>query len=341
MRLILRGIRLLLAASAIGHGLFIVAYFAARVVIGERLAAVGVMNTAMPVWLLPAFVFAPLILIFFLHDRRWLIRLLLLQLIPILAFFALYGSYFIPRAIVNAAEVDDLPQLTVLSYNISYQNHDAAAMNDFLRAVDADVVLMQEFVSWRLTRNLPPLIEDFYPHQGAKQTKGFFTRLPMLESDTWSSVHNRGQQRIVVEVDGAPVTIYNVHLSRPSFNPRSFSISQRDRQLTEVLERVEAETNDYVLVAGDFNLTDQSGAYQRLTERFTDSYRAVGRGIGMTSPDWGFFHPALAPLPAIRRIDYLFHNDNLQTVSVEVLPATGLSDHRPLLVRLALLDVGE
>ena len=87
---------------------------------------------------------------------------------------------------------------------------------------------------------------------------------------------------------------------------------------------------DVVLIAGDFNITDQSADYQRITVVYDDSYKQVGYGMGTT-------FPAHIPfLPSLLRIDYVFHSEDFTPLQADVLYSSGGSDHRPLVVELAL-----
>ena len=78
-----------------------------------------------------------------------------------------------------------------------------------------------------------------------------------------------------------------------------------------------------------------------MTARYTDAFQAVGLGLGLTGPHWGNleyspFSPAVnALLPAYMRLDYVFHDGHFRSISAQVWPDYGGSDHEPLVVELA------
>lgn len=111
-----------------------------------------------------------------------------------------------------------------------------------------------------------------------------------------------------------------------------------------MLDRV-AHDSGPVIIVGDFNMSDQSNDYQRITTSLRDTYREIGWGLGFTFPDFSYsnampveLHTSFLPLRPVVRLDYVFHNDDLQAVAVKVLPTSGGSDHRPVLAQLALIS---
>ena len=122
-----------------------------------------------------------------------------------------------------------------------------------------------------------------------------------------------------------------------------FSTRPRGQEIDSVLEQAAQDTGA-VLIMGDFNMTDQNEDYQRITARFGDSFRAVGRGMGFTFPDLSTFQslPDYWPLPVrlfpFLRLDYVFHNASFRPITAHIWPNAGGSDHRPVWVELALIN---
>ncbi len=109
-----------------------------------------------------------------------------------------------------------------------------------------------------------------------------------------------------------------------------------------VLTRAERDTGP-ILIAGDFNMSDQSSDYQRIAKDYKDAYHERGWGLGFTFPDFAYASALPANLPLmsllirpIARLDYVFHNADLQVLSARVIANSGGSDHRPVLTEFSL-----
>ena len=85
-----------------------------------------------------------------------------------------------------------------------------------------------------------------------------------------------------------------------------------------------------ILIAGDFNMTDQTDDYRRLTAKFSDTFREVGWGMGFTFPDAArekAFRKALGlkgPIPqdiprAMALLDALLTTERVPVGSVAVV----------------------
>jgi endonuclease/exonuclease/phosphatase family metal-dependent hydrolase len=88
------------------------------------------------------------------------------------------------------------------------------------------------------------------------------------------------------------------------------------------------------IAAGDFNLTDQTEHYARITDVMRDAHREAGWGFAPTFPNLSrSTYDVEFPfrlLPPMIRIDYIFHEPQFRTVESRVLPNTGASDHYPV-----------
>lgn len=313
--------------------------------VGEQLALVGLFNTLLPTLLLPAFVFAALGLL----RRRW--GLALAQVPAIVAFVAYYGILFIPQ---QTAVDPNARQLSVLTYNLHAEWAQYDPIVALIREADADVVALQELGS-PAAKVFAEQLADVYPYQALHPQdadfiwgQGVLSRYPIIE-DTY--VHTTfGQQRVVLDVDGRRVAMYNMHPPPPfSRTPAGYIYDpqQRSADLTIALDQASTETGP-VILAGDFNMTDRTDDYARVAARFHDTFREVGWGLGFTLPDYS--HPqafAFAvrlpawlklpwlPVPLLTRIDFVFHDESFDSVEAKVWPTSGGSDHRPVLARLA------
>ena len=143
---------------------------------------------------------------------------------------------------------------------------------------------------------------------------------------------------VELEVEGRVVRIGCVHLPTPREGLQrlvqgdlhfvgAMAVERRGRaEISQLASRfLMAECRADVL-AGDFNLPVESGIFRDHWGEATDAFSAAGFGLGNTK--FTRWHGV--------RIDHvLVANPNIKTMSAVVGPDVG-SDHRPLLVELAL-----
>jgi endonuclease/exonuclease/phosphatase family metal-dependent hydrolase len=81
---------------------------------------------------------------------------------------------------------------------------------------------------------------------------------------------------------------------------------------------------------------DRSAPYRQITQHYQDAYQNLGWGLGFTCPDLRYSQavspevPVRLPLGPLVRIDYIFHSQAVQPITIRVWPDSGGSDHRPL-----------
>jgi endonuclease/exonuclease/phosphatase (EEP) superfamily protein YafD len=244
-----------------------------------------------------------------------------------------------------ATPAPGIPQLTLLTYNLASQAQNLEGAIAIIRDANADLVNLQELSQGAAAR-FSAEFADEYPYQSLHPQaddpipgQGFLSRYPITADDYWR-IH-LGHQRVQLDVDGTAITVYNPHPIQPLvYN----GFAQRAEEITEVLARAENESGP-LIIAGDFNMTDQSEDYGRIAARYTDSYREAGWGLGLTFPADAPGAQAIpgqitgVPWPLLR-IDYIFHNAAFQALETHVWPVSGGSDHRPLFARLALIAAG-
>jgi beta-N-acetylhexosaminidase len=132
----------------------------------------------------------------------------------------------------------------------------------------------------------------------------------------------RGALRVVVAAPQGRITVFDTHLDAFGGDP------WREQEADSLVKLVAhaRENGEVVLVGGDFNSTPESAAQQTLARAgLRDAWSLCGSGNGNTFP---------ASAPA-KRIDFLFLTGGTGCTSARV-PATQLSDHRPLVVDVAL-----
>jgi endonuclease/exonuclease/phosphatase (EEP) superfamily protein YafD len=323
--------------------LFMLAYLLVRTAFGDGIWQLALINN----FALLLFVPLPLLLLAALLARS---RRALLTLLPVLAWA---GVWFGPRFIPKAAPPESGPTLRVMTNNIWHLNPTPEKVAEVIDAEKPDVVFLQEVQLSTQGAGLSPL-DTAYPYQSQllDQMRLYlytahnltYSRYPFVSSE---AVSVGGPEmpliyRDVIEVNGARVALYNVHLVAPDTattrlpgsrnylvrTAAAFDDTERNQQLDALLALLASESLPYI-VAGDFNTSDTSVIYGRIVSRMHDSFIEGGLGYGGTWPiaralGWSRF------IPAMIRMDYIWHSDGLRTVRAWQGDVTG-SDHRPLL----------
>ena len=122
-------------------------------------------------------------------------------------------------------------------------------------------------------------------------------------------------QHVVYDVDGKTVSVYNTHFSFES-------AAIRKKQFAQVLEIMDADTNQYIILTGDFNADESEFAgfkknYQVINSSATKFYDYSYKRIAMS------------------QIDNIIVSKNITVLNARAIP-TDVSDHYPLFAFLAL-----
>jgi endonuclease/exonuclease/phosphatase (EEP) superfamily protein YafD len=314
--------------TTIGYSALLYGLWGVQWLIDGRDPFVGWIRSMLYLLILPT---VPLLLLsVFFRRRLWTLAFLP----PVVIFLVAYGVFFAPRAQTVPVDGSDL---SILTFNIQVpENEKLTSIVKVIEESEADVVAIQE-LNQTAADEMAMVLSTRYPYQAlhpqeyAPAGQGLLSRYPIVEETYWRYSEydwSFGHQRVVLEIDGDPVVILNTH-PVPFYTPaRGLRQDRHLRVLVDVVERTLAETVPVVLL-GDFNVTDQSNIYRKITDHYTDAYRAVGRiGFGFTFPAdrrW---------LPPLVRMDFIFYSDAWTGVSALVLPHAGGSDHRPVLARL-------
>ncbi len=338
-------LRRLMTLTASLYALGMAVYLALRLVFGDGFWWLSLLNTFAHLLFLPLL---PLLaLAAFARSRAGTLRLLPLAVVGGLWF----APYFVPR-IPNAASGI---RLNLLTFNVWGHNHDLSQVETWLRDTEADIVLLQE-VSPAYARTDLPHLRDLYPYQSNQPDPtrwgGNITlsRYPIVTEEyiDLQTPETPAPLRLVLDVNGYPVAVYNVHLAWPARQrPRlslpvsnfylrvalGFDDRTRNQQITHLLEHLKTEPYPY-LVAGDFNTSASSVTYQQLDAIMHDAFRQAGSGLGAS---WPVSSARGLPgfVPPLIRIDYIWHSDHFRTLDAQLGPHLG-SDHLPVLATLEL-----
>ncbi len=302
------------------YGLNTTIYLILRAIVGERWNIIGLFNSYFHLLILPAVILLPLSLIM---RRRWLVIELAA---PFFFFVSTYSAQFLPRSMNIPATA---PQLSILSYNVLGDNERVNDVVTIIRQSGADIVALQE-LSYQMAEGFDAQLATDYPYralypQNNFSGQGILSRYPITTEEYWQI--NLGHQQAEIDWDGQPLTIFNTHPIHP-LRGFHFEGEARTEEINEVLRRAAAATNP-VLIAGDFNMTNLSTDYQRMTDSFQDAYAEVGWGMGFTFPNSPVMNARFRFLPPLARIDYIFHDTHFQPVVMRVGTDAGGSDHFP------------
>ena len=262
--------------------------------------------------------------------------------ITALLFVGFFGAEFTPPAPVVRAE-DDMPTMTVMTYNVLYTSEDAAPIAASVAQAEPDVIAFQELPYLR-AQALAQMIGERYPYRTPIVADrcyvqvAIWSRYPILRiEDVDPDVFCR-LRSIVIDFEGQPVRVVSVH-AWPYSRLDQESVEQgfrwRQEQIDLVLDMVEGQPEPLILL-GDLNSTPMSEVYGTLSARLTDAFTEAGWGLGHTWPaESGHWHNI--PYPArLVRIDYIFHSAEWRAVEAGVGEWDGVSDHHPVVARLRL-----
>lgn len=317
-----------------GYAISVTGFLLLRWLVGESWSVIALFNSVAHLLFLPGLVLLPVALLL----RRRGTALLLMP--ALLAFCVGYGAMFIPHTAQAAA---DSVQMRVLTYNLKAQTQVMQPALEVIIAADADVVALQE-LSEEMAGYLAAELAQRYPYQALHTLpdnpipgQGVLSRYPIADDEYWRIY--QAMQRLTLNVAGQPVAFYNAHPVQP-ISANGFT--RRAEEISHLLERTASETVP-VLLAGDFNMSDQSADYWRIAARYQDAYQAAGWGLGFTFPatipyfGGGQFAPAIFEwIPPLVRLDYVFHDAAFESLDAQVLADAGGSDHLPVMATLAL-----
>jgi vancomycin resistance protein VanJ len=331
---ILRVIWKLTLAASLLYGLAITGYLLARIAVGERWNWIAFANNFVPWWALGN---AILIVIVLFSRERWL--LVACQLPGIVAFVILYGDLLMPRD--QAVEASSGTPLSAATYNIISLTSDPQRVRAEIAALDADIVGLEELGPVHAQVFAADLAQA-YPYQVTYPNPqvagvGLLSRYPIIEENMFRPLPDSMYcLRAVVDVDGAPVTVYVVHPRPPQWarSPFTYDDDLRNAEIAVLVDDYLAHESGPLIVVGDFNMTDQSDAYHQMNDRLHDAFREAGQGMGFTFP--ASIRSTIRLFPPLLRIDYVWHSDQFTVRAVAVAGDSGTSDHHPVVARLVL-----
>lgn len=217
-------------------------------------------------------------------------------------------------------------KLRVISFNLFRDNPEHAAVAQFLRKQQADIILLME-VTHEWATAIRELRDD-YPHQHLAPRADAFgiallSRQPWNDIQTLDLAHNDLPTIVAhFQVDDQPFTLVGTHPLPPG---SSTLAKERNTQLAAVAKFAHEQSAPTIL-AGDLNVTDFSPYFHDLltVSGLRDSRQ--GRGV---QASWG-------PFPGLEiAIDHCLVSPLVAVRSRRIGPHLG-SDHRPVIIDLNL-----
>jgi endonuclease/exonuclease/phosphatase family metal-dependent hydrolase len=244
-----------------------------------------------------------------------------------LAILALAGMWVKAGSMADATATEK--RLTVLTYNMQQGSAVTGEPNwhaqlDFLRAVNADIIALQESDMPRpsggnvdASRYFADAL-GYYRYFGPATVGGTFgtailSRFP-LESPrsfySYSNVDEIATAVVEIEVAGRRIAFINSHPA----GHRDAHQAHADA----LIERV--RTYDYVIAVGDYNCRQDSPWYAEITAALKDSWLSLYPGaIGPRHPSIGRSEET-EPLDMRERIDHIFVSDSFNIEEAWYVP---------------------
>lgn len=226
-------------------------------------------------------------------------------------------------------------EVSILTYNLFFKNKHTRQIIDEIKAVDADIVIVQELTSdWEAT--LQNQIHGNYNYRKSyvnNGTHGFgiLSKYPIQSCEYLKNTSNLPVNQITkLSIQGKELVIVNAHLASPARaveNPDNFfelyeSNAQQRNAEWKTLEKHLSEKYQGIpqVVAGDLNTMKIEPLYRKIRYTWKDLFAKKGWGMG-----WNFPNTSKIPIPLIT-LDYILYKGDVKPIESRVLEGSS-SDH--------------
>lgn len=307
-------------------GLSLLLWYPMRWWPGDYFLPVQLLNYFMPwllVTLLPGLLIAGLI-----RDKG----LLAILAIPTVLIIFTFAPLFLPRPDAVLAKSSSFK---VMSFNVWSRNHDFEELMQVIKTEQPDLVLLQELYLDRvpiLKEKLGQLDPDrefdfYYEPDGKQAIISYYAITPLGFSLEQGQV-----QKAMLETPNGEIMIWNVHV----FKPRYWSLHYS--QMVNLAAAV-AEVEQPLIVAGDFNTTDQSETFRMINQYLTNGHWQSGWGFGFSYPARNIsIQRFTVPTVSVVRIDHIFYSDHFSAFDAYTVDKNGGSDHFPVVADLLRVE---
>jgi endonuclease/exonuclease/phosphatase (EEP) superfamily protein YafD len=309
--------------------------------LGDSVWWLALLNSFVPYLFLPIVLLLPICL----FCRSW--SCWAGVVLPTLVFVGLYGQLFLPGWSAPVA-TGNIP-LTVMTFNVWGGSQSQQTAQVILDNGSPDIVALQELTP-EMAEVLLEEVGKEYPYhifdaQARHRGMGILSRYPLIEIDSSHLANSAWQIQIArIEAESGDFTFYNVHPNATNiliYFEEGLSVADNVQASFELrkqlIESLVADIDQHqgsVIVAGDFNSTDQTEVYQLMRGVLKDAHRTVGWGFGHTFPAYAGSFRGIPIFPRQMRIDMIFYSPEFVPLSSRVGKTYGESDHLPVMVQL-------
>jgi len=231
--------------------------------------------------------------------------------------------------------VADGRTITVMSVNLLGVNRRTQEMIEEIRAVNPDLLLLQEyrphwheaFQSASFARDYPHNYQVIRPDNFGQAVYSRRPCVPRADDGAFPERIRTPYTRFEIRIGEREAAVYNVHLAPPA----GVTASLRQRlEFADLLESAGAETVP-TIIAGDFNFTNAAPFANELARLgLIDTHLLIGAGRGSTWPNFRRYRWA----PGLR-LDHVFISNEWTSLQSGTGAGPG-SDHRPVITKLRL-----
>lgn len=315
---------------------------------------IGHTASAMLVYALPLLIAANLVMfVVWLIMRRWFVAIV--PVLTVLCCIFYIGTIYQLRP---TPEIDPSRRtLKIASYNVARFGREAVTFitHDILAVMKRekiDVLCIQEYNDEVGDKRNTDIYKDYFPYCAkGNNDMMIFSRFPIKKTHNMPFEEtNNSAMWADVEINGRTIRVFNAHLETTGFNRTLHQAGKMIKrgQTVETNALLNAIYGNYTLgmiiragqaaqvatevrnsehpciVCGDFNDVPYSYVYNVMLGNMVDGFKECGSG---------FMYTYRGKKPV--RIDYIFHDEQLEGLDYYKLPLT-YSDHYPVFMQIAL-----
>jgi endonuclease/exonuclease/phosphatase (EEP) superfamily protein YafD len=261
-------------------------------------------------------------------QRRWVLSICSLALVGfhllLMAPDFLRDRRFVADTDRRGASAVVSDTIRVFFANVLAGNNEFDALLEEIAESDPDVIVLVEFSGrWYRAFQNSPVIAPYVHGSGHLSshihTVNVFSKLP-LSNEIQNWVRGRAVHTVDIPLGSNSLRVVGLHAPRPIPGPK-YNYSE---YWDDMIQLLTAEQGPLVVV-GDFNATEHSKVYKRLTEsELRSAHDDRGRGYATTWPNGQYLCPPI-------RIDQALVSREIQVERIVEGRGRG-SDHKPLIL---------